>query len=230
VKSISCTSLIRLVQCAWLMVLASFAISAQPSAETLKRVKQAVVSITTYDVANKPLLTGTGFFVSGRLITNFHVVKGAQGISIRTYDGRIYSATKISAANEKNDLVVLQVSDLVTNVTSLSAAFHSKAEGEMITVVGVSDQRSWKLATGVTTGTWFLNGAAYIGLTAQIRRGNSGSPVINDLGEVVAIATLHVASADDFNFAVPAQVMAALLPCATDPCTLSTSLLPANVR
>ena len=222
----SYTSLRRFAQSVLLLTAVSFAIAAQPSEETLSHVKHAVVSITTYDAANKPLLTGTGFFIdSDRVITNLHVVRGAHLISIKTYDRRVYSDLRVSAANEKNDLVMLEISSPVSNVAALSAVCKIKAEGEAITIVSLSEQRSWKVSTGLTAGNWsLLNGGEYIGLTAAIRPGNSGSPVINDGGEVVGIATLHLSSADDLNFAVPATFIATMLPYTPKPLSVPSAL------
>jgi S1-C subfamily serine protease len=222
----------RLAHGVLLLTVVSLAIAAQPSRETLSHVKHAVVSITTYDVANKPLLAGTGFFIdSDRVITNLHVVRGAHLISIKTFDGRVFSGLHVSAANEKNDLVMLEISSPISNVAALSAVRKIKAEGEAITIVSLSEQRSWKVSTGLTAGNWsLLNGGEYIGLTAAIRPGNSGSPVINDAGELVAIATLHLSSADDLNFAVPASFIATMLPYTLKPLSVPSVLLQQTNR
>ncbi len=204
----------RLAQGAALLFVCSYGVVAQPSAEILDRVKHSVVSITTYDADGKPFLSGTGFFIdSGRVITNFHVVRGAQGISIRTHDGRVYSVRRVAAANEKNDLAMLEMSSPIADIATLTTAQRVRDEGEAVALVSRSEQGFWTISSGVTTGSWSLfNGAEYIRLTAKIHRGNSGSPVVNDAGKVVGIATLYLISAEDLNFSVPASLIATLLP------------------
>lgn len=192
----------------------SYCIVAQPSPETLDRVKQGVVSITTYDAAGKPLLNGTGFFIEpGRVITNFHVVRGAQAIFIRTYEARVYPVMRVAAVNEKNDLAMLEMSKPIANIATLKAARSVRDEGEAVALVSLSEQGAWTISSGVTSGSWCLfDRAEYIRLTATISRGNSGSPVVNDAGEVVGIATLYLLGPENLNFSVPASLIATLLP------------------
>ena len=53
--------------------------------DLIRRVKPSVVSILTYDAKDEPLISGTGFFVRpGEVVTNVHVIKGAQRVEIHT--------------------------------------------------------------------------------------------------------------------------------------------------
>jgi serine protease Do len=185
---------------------------AEPSAKTIDQVKRGVVSITTFDQNGKPLLLGGGFFVqSNRLVTSIHLLKGASRAAVRTFDGQSYSVEGIVALNEDNDLALLQT-NTAANVAPLSLAGNVASEGEKVTMVSALDDTSWKVSSGVTSNLWYIQGAGeYLRITAEIRHGNSGSPIINDQGEVVAVAALHIEGNDELSFAVPGEIIKSLL-------------------
>src|SRR5215510_16593244 len=57
--------------------------------DLIRRVKPSVVSILTYDAKGEPLISGSGFFIRpGEVVTNVHVIKGAQRVEIHTLDGK----------------------------------------------------------------------------------------------------------------------------------------------
>jgi len=198
---------------------------AEPSAKTIDQVKRGVVSITTFDQDGKPLLLGGGFFVqSNRLVTSIHVLKGASRATIRTFDGQSYCIEGIVALNEDNDLALLQTST-PANVAPLSLAGYVESEGEKVTMVSALDDTSWKVSSGVTSNLWYIQGAGeYLRITAEVRHGNSGSPIINDQGEVVAVAALHIEGNDELSFAVPGEIIKSLLNFSSQP-TARLSLL-----
>jgi len=185
---------------------------AEPSAKTIDQVKRGVVSITTYDQNGKPLLLGGGFFIqSNRLVTSIHVLKGASRATVRTFDGQSYFVEGIVALNEDNDLALLQTNTAV-NISPLSLAGNVESEGEKVTMVSALDDTSWKVSSGVTSNLWYIQGAGeYLRITAEVRHGNSGSPIINDQGEVVAVAALHIEGSDELSFAVPGEIIKSLI-------------------
>jgi serine protease Do len=184
----------------------------EPPAKTIDQVKRGVVSITTFDQNGKPLLLGGGFFVqSNRLVTSIHVLKGASRATIRTFDGQNYSVEGIVALNEDNDLALLQT-NTAANVSPLSLARDVESEGEQVTLVSALDDTSWKVSSGVTSNLWYIQGAGeYLRITAEVRHGNSGSPIVNDRGEVVAVAALHIEGDDELSFAVPGEILKSLI-------------------
>lgn len=202
---------------AGLVLLTASAAIADPSATTIDQIKRGVVSITTYDANGKPLLLGGGFFVqSNRLVTSSHVLKGASRATIRTFDGQSYAIEGIVALKEDNDLVLLQT-NAPANVYFLSLAANVESEGETVTLVSALDDTSWKVSTGVTNSLWYIQGAGeYLRVTAEVRHGNSGSPIVNDKGEVVAVAALHIEANDELSFAVPGEIIKSLIDSVSD--------------
>ena len=171
------------------------------------------------------MLLGGGFFVqSNKLVTSIHVLKGASRATIRTFDGKSYLVEGILALNEDNDLALLQTST-AANVAPLSLAGSVKAEGEQVTMISALDDTSWKVSSGVTSNLWYIQGAGeYLRITAEVRRGNSGSPIVNDRGEVVAVAALHIEGNDELSFAVPGEIIKSLLNFSSQPTAGLTQL------
>ena len=209
----------------FLLVATTATALAEPSAKTIDQVKRGVVSIATFDQDGKPLLLGGGFFVqSNRLVTSIHVLKGASRATVRTFDGQSYCVEGIVALNADNDLALLQTST-AANVAPLSLAGYVESEGEQVTMVSALDDTSWKVSSGVTSNLWYIQGAGeYLRITAEVRHGNSGSPIVNDQGEVVAVAALHIEGNDELSFAVPGEIIKSLLSFSGQP-TASLSLL-----
>src|SRR5687768_9787894 len=80
--------------------------------ELVRRVKPQVVAITTYDSQGEPLMTGSGFFLRpGQVITNLHVIRGAQRCEIKTLDGKgkVFPVAGLLAVDEEGDLALLSV-------------------------------------------------------------------------------------------------------------------------
>src|ERR1044071_2117688 len=80
--------------------------------ELVRRVKPSVVAIATYDSQGEALMTGSGFFVRpGQVVTNLHVIRGAQRTEIKTLDGkgRVFTVAGVLAVDEEGDLALLSV-------------------------------------------------------------------------------------------------------------------------
>src|SRR5262245_1136842 len=80
--------------------------------ELVRRVKPSVVAIATYDAQGESLMTGSGFFVrAGEVVTNLHVIRGAQRTEIKTLDGKgkVFPVTGVLAVDNDGDLALLSV-------------------------------------------------------------------------------------------------------------------------
>lgn len=184
----------------------------QNSLETIAMLNRAVVIITTVNREGKPLLQGSGFFISADLIvTNMHVIKEAELIKIEMFDGATSNVQNVVAVNETEDLALLQLERPEANVAVLQLADSAPAEGESILVMSNPGDCQWKLTQGSVGPIWqFKDTGKRIQITASILPGSSGAPVVNQEGRVVGIAAMHMEGEDYLNFAVPAESLRAL--------------------
>lgn len=184
----------------------------KPSLEKLSALKRAVVIVTTFDMQDKPLLQGSGFFITTDcVVTNMHVLKDAERIRITTFDGKVSTALKVIAANEKDDLALLRVESSLTN-DILELEDTAAVEGDEIAVLSSPQGSPWKITRGQVGLLWSFGGSSgRIQVTASILPGSSGGPVVNEQGRVVGVAAMHIPSADSLNFAVPAENLKSLL-------------------
>jgi S1-C subfamily serine protease len=180
-----------------------------------------VVSITTRQIErdqfNKPVPTrglGSGFILDrqGHVLTNNHVVEGAEDIKVGLTDGRVFRATRIGA-DRFSDLAVLKVAG--TELSALPLADSSRlAVGESVVAIG---SPLWiEGGPTVTTGVVSALGRSMeqpglptlhdlIQTDAAINPGNSGGPLLNLKGDVIGINTAIIASAHGIGFAISAR-------------------------
>ena len=180
----------------------------QPIPELVRRVKPAVVAIATYDPQGEALMTGSGFFIRpGEVVTNLHVIRGAQRTEIKTLDGkgRVFPVAGILAIDEEGDLALLSVEMPNDRPRSTELARQLPDEGEQIVVIGNPLKLEGSVSDGIVSAVREVpNVGKIIQITAPISHGNSGSPVFNMKGEVVGVVTVKVTNGQNINLAIGA--------------------------
>ena len=182
------------------------------------RALPAVVSITTRQIErdqfNQPVPTrglGSGFIVGrrGYILTNNHVVEGAEQIKVTLPDERAFRATLVGA-DRFTDLALLKIEAKDLSVLPLGDSARL-AVGE--TVVAIGSPLWIEGGPTVTVGVVSALGRSMeqpglpilhdlIQTDAAINPGNSGGPLLNLAGQVVGINTAVIASAHGIGFAV----------------------------
>jgi serine protease Do len=156
---------------------------------------------------------GSGVIIHkrGDVLTNFHVIKGADSVTVRLSSKREYRG-RIVGTDPKTDLAVVRF----------------EAEADLaIATLGNSDALKvgeWAIAIGnpfgldqtVTVGVISATGRSDVGIAtyenfiqtdASINPGNSGGPLVNLKGEVVGINTAIVAAGQGIGFAIPVNMV-----------------------
>ena len=158
--------------------------------------------------------SGTAFFVSnkGYLLTNNHVVKGCS-LSKISYFNKEYDA-KLIATDKTLDLALLKV-----KVKPKSYFAFSKDEPKKLQKIyvagyplgkGLSDDL--KITTGIISALkGFEDNSNEIQVDAAINPGNSGGPIVNENGELVAIAVSGMKKAENINFGIKSSAAANFL-------------------
>ena len=180
--------------------------------ELYKKVIPSVASITALGTRTKS--TGTGIVMSadGYIITNFHVVSGAQSVSVLLSDERELPA-RIVGGDETSDLAVL----LVDAEDLTPAEFGSSDTAEVgQSVVAIGDPLGTELRGTMTDGIICgIHRSVQVGdrtmalmqTNAALNSGNSGGPLVNMAGQVIGINTMKMANSyanvEGIGFAIP---------------------------
>jgi hypothetical protein len=165
----------------------------------------AVVKITALDKANRPVASGSGFFVNcqGEVATNYHVLEKASRVIVETANGDGGTVLGITRADRKVDLVMVRTS--FRNTLPVILADSDRVEvGESVLVMGNSPGWEGTLSSGMITDLRRAGDVKLIQMTARILPGCSGSPVFNVSGEVIGVATAFLDSA---HFAMPVNFL-----------------------
>jgi serine protease Do len=141
---------------------------------------------------------GSAFFIdsNGSLVTNYHVIKDANDITITTQDKEEFKAN-IIAVDKKSDLAVLKVK---TNKKTPYVSFGSSGAmriGEPVIAIGNPYNFGGTVTSGILSAKSRRIGGSYddfIQIDAAINSGNSGGPTFNIKGEVIGINTVIVSS------------------------------------
>ena len=198
-----------------------------PIVDLVERVRPAVVNVTT-DLIEPGTFggggqgTGTGFIVraDGVIVTNYHVVEGAQRITVITPepDAEKYDA-RVIGGDEAADLAVLKIdgqglptiprgtsASLELGQPVVAIGYALALEGGPTVTNGIvsalgrsikaNDPRCQVCENGVRT---YSN---VIQTDAAINPGNSGGPLLNLAGEVVGINSAGTATAENIGFAI----------------------------
>src|SRR5438093_3567132 len=191
---------------------------ASSTAETVyKQVSPGVVTITAVVNSGRGSgqATGSGIVLdtNGNILTNAHVIAGAQQIQVTFSDGRTVNATLVGS-NTSADLAVIRVSVAPSTLHPVTLGNSDGVEvGDSVYAIGSPFGLSGSLSQGIisnlkqsgrTSDGGNLSGL--IQTDAAINPGNSGGPLVNAQGEVIGINT-SIESPVDGNvgvgFAIP---------------------------
>jgi serine protease Do len=161
--------------------------------------------------------TGTGFIIDedGRILTNHHVVEGADRIQVRLSDGRTARA-RVIGTDPDTDVALLKIDGETSLPVAPLGDSSTLRMGDWVCAIGSPLGYEHTVTVGVVSflGRKLFDASLddYIQTDAAINLGNSGGPLINAHGEVVGITTAMSARASSIGFAVPMRSVSAILP------------------
>ncbi|MFQ6673054.1 MAG: Do family serine endopeptidase [Candidatus Tectimicrobiota bacterium] len=156
---------------------------------------------------------GSGVIIDkrGHVLTNFHVIKGADEITVKLSSKREYPG-RVVGSDPKTDLAVVKFQpDTELTVARLGDSDRLQV-GEWTIAIG----NPFGLDQTVTVGVISATGRSEVGIAtyenfiqtdASINPGNSGGPLVNLRGEVIGINTAIVAVAKGIGFAIPINMV-----------------------
>ena len=160
---------------------------------------------------------GSGFVVDeeGLVVTNWHVVAGAQSIQITTADGQSHPA-RLIGADPSTDIALLEVdTDEPMEVARLGST-EDLDPGTWVIAVGSPFGLEQSVTVGVISAKGRQIGLGpyddFLQTDASINPGNSGGPLYNLDGEVVGVNTAIIPFGGGIGFAVPVDTVQDILP------------------
>jgi S1-C subfamily serine protease len=175
--------------------------------------RPAVALVTVLDKAGKPLKLGTGFFVSpdGKFVTNAHLIEGADSASAKLENGATYVIRGVLKSAVDKDLLLLQAE--AKDVPYLTISRQPLPDvGSRIAVIGSPFGLEGTVSEGIISGHRDAKkDDQWLQMTAAVSPGSSGSPVVDETGKVVGIATFLINNAQALNFARPVAYILELI-------------------
>jgi serine protease Do len=136
---------------------------------------------------------GSGFIISsdGYILTNHHVIAGAQKIMVRLTDGKSYKA-KVIGKDTKLDLALLKINAKGLHPVKLGDSDKSRV-GDWVIAIGNPFGLGQTVTAGIVSAKGRVIGEGpyddFIQTDAAINPGNSGGPLFNVKGQVIGINT-----------------------------------------
>jgi 2-alkenal reductase len=167
---------------------------------------------------------GSGFLWDqyGHIVTNFHVVQGAQRIQVRLDSGEAIEATYVGGSQDY-DLAVIRLRNVPAHIQPIPVGTSSDLQvGQWVFAIGNPFGLSRTLTTGVISAldrrlptAAGREVAGVIQTDAAINPGNSGGPLIDSAGRLIGVNTAIISGSGNsagIGFAVPADVVNQVVP------------------
>ena len=158
---------------------------------------------------------GSGFVVdaAGLIITNLHVVQDATTIRVGLMDGRIFDASLVGS-DPATDLALLSVE--ATDLPVLEMSLATPRVGDDVFAVGNPFGYDHTVTAGIISAKYRNLGLGpyddFLQTDASINPGNSGGPLLDMNGRVTGVNTVIHAGGEGLGFAVPVEMLQAVLP------------------
>ena len=167
---------------------------------------------------------GSGFVYDsdGHIVTNDHVVEGAQSVSVRFWDGSTYDATVVGT-DPSTDLAVIRVDAPASKLVTLEVGDSTQLTvGESVVAMGSPFGLEETVTSGIVSAlnrqmtspnNFTINNS--IQTDAAINHGNSGGPLLNAAGQVIGVNTQirsDSGGSDGIGFAIPSSTVSTIVP------------------
>jgi serine protease Do len=169
------------------------------------------------DRVTKRTSLGTGFIVdaAGHVVTNAHVVEGADEVKVRLSDERELSAV-VKGRDTKLDVAVLEIEGASGLPAESIGSSENLRVGESVVAIGNPFGLGFTVTMGIVSAKSRTIGAGpyddFIQTDASINPGNSGGPLFDLRGQVVGINTAIKANGQGIGFAIPIDDVKEVIP------------------
>ena len=188
--------------------------------EAYNKVAPAAVVVSTKSVTQGYFMhtqevegIGSGFIINeeGYILTNYHVIQGAQEISV-TLSNDVTTTAQIVNYDENQDVAMIKITDESVKIPATVELGDSDSLQPGEEVIAIGTPLSTELSSTVTISATSRSVAVESGVTmnliqtdAAINAGNSGGPLVNTKGEVVGINSSKISgeAVEGIGFSIP---------------------------
>lgn len=186
--------------------------------------QEQVLDVWTRDVLSVPKGSGSGFIWddAGHVVTNFHVIQGANEAHVKLADGRDYKAALVGAS-PAHDIAVLKIGIAIKHPSPVPIGESRNLKtGQKVLAIGNPFGLDWTLTTGIISAlNRSLSGESgdiiehLIQTDAAINPGNSGGPLLDSAGRLIGMNTAIYSpsgASAGIGFAVPVDTINRVVP------------------
>ncbi len=177
-----------------------------PAVVTISNRQKINPNATTAREANAG--SGIVYDLRGDIITNRHVIDGAETIEVTLPGGKIVAGTLVGQ-DPVADIAVVRIDPTDVSAVATFGDSSRVRSGERVVVIGSPLQFETSITRGIISGTDRSIGGmdGMVQTDAAISPGNSGGPLVNARGEVIGIATstIRTNQAERIGFAIPSN-------------------------
>ena len=176
--------------------------------EISEHVRKSVVRVYSLSSMNEDAWRGCGFVIdeNGYIVTNAHVVDHAAVSYYVMYRENRYEA-EVIAVSEQEDIALLKINTSTNAVLKISEV--NPLKDDVLYAVGYPGDQKLTVLSGTSLGgvIHFEKGVSYMPVQMALKEGISGSPVLNQYGEVAGIASAVSVQDENLSFIVPADLV-----------------------
>lgn len=173
--------------------------------------KESVVYISSEGLLNMYFGAGTILSADGVIMTNYHIIDGAERVAVTTHSGEHYIVEKVLAYDKNKDVAFLKIS--AEDLRPMPIGDDTQvAVGEETMVIGHPEGFLFTLSHGMLSGRRNYDSIGegnMLQINNAISGGNSGGAILNQYGELIGIPTATVeyesnsVQVQNVNLAVP---------------------------
>lgn len=164
---------------------------------------------------------GSGFIIDldkGYIVTNNHVIEGADEISLKLANGKVYDGVVVGR-DKNTDIAVVRIKDAKFDKSKLTSLTLANSDAVSVGDLVVAAGAPFGLESSVSFGVVSATGRGSLGITkignfiqtdAAINPGNSGGPLLNMEGRVIGVNSAIFSKSGAYNgigFAVPSNIV-----------------------
>ncbi len=173
--------------------------------DIIEDTKNATVTIYTYDEYGSPAGVGSGFFIDdeGMGITNYHVLDEVTKATLKTNDGTEYEIDSVLTSDKNMDIIKFSIKNKDNRrFRYLRLANDKLKQGDRVYNISAPMGLEQTVSEGIISAIREDSHGEVIQITAPISSGSSGSAILNERGEVIAVATFLYKGGQNLNFGV----------------------------